>query len=772
MAQKQFKIGLSNTDKQNMAQDVYERLLALTFPEYDTTTEYEVGDFVVYNDQLYKCISATSGDWDSTKWQLATLNDLVTDIEDAVAFVNDKANVNGNYPTMTVGFADNLTPYDESAGDDQDEPFILQATGTGNGTQPDFSTGSGALMKEKQGNTVVVNQLVNAFSGVGGNGLTATYSDGVLTVTGTVEADETNYFTCFEPTKLIIKDHKYLFVNFKSIFGKNVAFQMTSSPWSSVFSNISSDYAIKTALVDAVAPIAFVLLTQGDVIDSKTRPLSIDLTQWFNGDIPQDLLDNPANFFRYYNGSLAYNEGTLVNANGRYIKCIGMNQWDEVAEPGSINSDGSNQSNLTYLRSKNYIPVISNATYYFKCPDVTYFVVHYYDADKKHIDLVAAKNQTRTTPSNCAYIRFYLGNDNYGTTYNHDISINLYYEDEPRCLTYEPYQVLTNNDTGTEVLRSAGNAKDSKAPDGTVHRRIGSYTFTGNEAYSSGTYGRVYVSGITSVVKIPAIRSNKANILFSNFIAIDDAHLETNDRQISISENGSVGFCLVKGTSTDMGDVDALKAEIVGKTIYFELAEPTTEQGTPYSENLVIDDFGSMDFDSDVPQGCLIFYPVDYKAFVDTLYKYTDGTPSNIALKSDVASEQSARESVDSQLKNALGGTLRQCLCVKETLDFDNTDFVDLGNLDWSLTSANYYRSTSLQSIIKPAPSNSSVAKILCTLVKTNAVNNLNSTVREIGVDTSGRVCLYPLTTYTDATTFKNAMKGVLLAYEKASEQL
>ena len=48
MATKTFKIGLSNTDKQNMAQDVYERVLALTFNEYDTTTEYEVGDFVVF----------------------------------------------------------------------------------------------------------------------------------------------------------------------------------------------------------------------------------------------------------------------------------------------------------------------------------------------------------------------------------------------------------------------------------------------------------------------------------------------------------------------------------------------------------------------------------------------------------------------------------------------------------------------------------------------------------------------------------------------------
>ena len=159
MAQKQFKIGLSNQDKQNMAQDVYERVLALNFAEYDSAETYNEGDFVVYNDLLYKCLADNvTGTWDATKWQQATLQDLLNDVEGAVDSVNSKANVDGNYPTMTVGMADNLTPYDESAGDDQDVPFILQATGTGNGSQPDFSTGSAALLREKQGNTVVVNQ--------------------------------------------------------------------------------------------------------------------------------------------------------------------------------------------------------------------------------------------------------------------------------------------------------------------------------------------------------------------------------------------------------------------------------------------------------------------------------------------------------------------------------------------------------------------------------------------------------------------------------------
>ena len=262
----------------------------------------------------------------------------------------------------------------------------------------------------------------------------------------------------------------------------------------------------------------------------KIRPMVIDLTQWFNGDIPQDLLDNPEHFFRYYQGSLAYNKGTLVNANGRYIKCIGMNQWD-----------GTND-----------VKAIPNATYYiYGSATLTYK-----DREGNTISSESKSNETFIAPSNCLSI---------GVSGSGDISINLYYEDEPRCLTYEPYEVLTNNDTGVEVLRSAGSVKDYKTPDGTIHRLVD------NRAYQSG---------------------------------------DENDSSLTTD-----------GTNTN-----------------YPLDEPTIEQGTPYSENLVIDDFGSMDFGgtNGVPQGALIFYPVDYKAFVDTLYKYSDGTPSNIALKSDL----------------------------------------------------------------------------------------------------------------------------------------
>ncbi|MBO7695151.1 MAG: hypothetical protein J6T10_21225 [Methanobrevibacter sp.] len=115
-------------------------------------------------------------------------------------------------------------------------------------------------------------------------------------------------------------------------------------------------------------------------------------------------------------------------------------------------------------------------------------------------------------------------------------------------------------------------------------------------------------------------------------------------------------------------------------------------------------------------------------------------------------------------LKDALGGTLRQCLCVKESLNFDNTDFVDLGTINWT-----YYNGVFSGNITGKA---SSTNKLLCTKYKTNNAGYSGSYPSDnnciwSSLDTATQVFIKD-TSYTDATAFKNAMKGVLLAYEKA----
>lgn len=593
MAQKQFKIGLSNTDKQNMAQDVYERVLALTFAEYNSAETYNEGDFVVYNDLLYKCLADNvTGTWDATKWQQATLQDLLDDVEGAVASVDGKANVDGNYPTMTVGMADNLTPYDESAGDDQDEPFILQATGTGNGTQPDFSTGSAGLMKEKQGNTVVVNQKMSSFNSQSDGGISLTPNqDGSVTLDGSANQ---GYSVSLYPssTQLPLLNHTYYFD--ANCSDENVVVEISGYTLSRKNKGI-----IVNTFTDQQQ---FVLkVVANAVLDNvKAKPIVIDLTQWFNDDIPQDLLDNPSNFYRYYQGSLAYNEGALVNADGRYIKCIGMNQWD-----------GTND-----------VKAIPNATYYINGSAT----LTYKDREGNTISSESKTNETFVTPSNCLSI---------GVSGSGDISINLYYEDEPRCLTYEPYQVLTNNDTGTEVLRSAGNVADIKLPSGEIKRNVGVVDLGTLDFTHTESAGRHIF-----VVSISDLRpSYNANTIINAICPLYNP-TTTNATWVNMdmAYSQSSGFNTISFVNNSYTDAATFKSAMSGVYLFYELAEPTTEQGTQYSENLAIDDFGSMDFGgtNGVPQGALIFYPVDYKAFVDTLYKYTNGTPSNLALNSEL----------------------------------------------------------------------------------------------------------------------------------------
>ncbi len=551
--------------------------------------------------------------------------------------LEQKANVDGNYPTMTVGVADQLSPYDDESGDDQDEPFNFQATGTGNGSQPDFATGSIALMKEKRGNTVVVNQLSKWKTDGTWYGLTLTNNqDGSCSLSGTASPDAFG----------------------QVIIGGGVEFKRDGSKKYLIacFGNGNFTYGINGYGAEHSEPYIFDVsgdaepwvggitlnMEQGDTVNlTRLQGYVIDLTQWFNGDIPQDLLDHPENFLRYYQGSLAYNTGELVNANSRYLKAIGRNQWDEDASLNYVyNSDGTGYSADGYLSSRNITKVIPNATYYIK---TSYYgsdnvQILYFDKDNNCIGYFNT-NGLFTIPSNVCGIKFTVRYESGSiSAYKNDITVSLYYEGESGYDQYYPYEVLTNNDTGTETLRSAGSVADSKAPDGTITRRIGVVDL-GSLEWIKNDYNSFISTGLEALIQAPSGSGVKANLTCSKYIndtANNAAYSHTNDKAIAYSSYYKLA---VYDSALASGDAAAFKTAMSGVYLFYELATPTTEQGTPYSENIVIDDFGSMDFSgtSGVPQGNLIFYPVDYKAFIDTLYDYTEGTPSNIALKSDLA---------------------------------------------------------------------------------------------------------------------------------------
>lgn len=104
----------------------------------------------------------------------------------------------------------------------------------------------------------------------------------------------------------------------------------------------------------------------------------------------------------------------------------GVNMWDEEWELGQYNSSMNTvRKDLSnnHIRSKNPIPVKPNTTYYMNSSGKS---VHLIVADTDGNVLyrtITLNNGTFTTPSKGVFVYFNMAMA-YGTTYNHDISIN------------------------------------------------------------------------------------------------------------------------------------------------------------------------------------------------------------------------------------------------------------------------------------------------------------------------------------------------------------
>jgi len=686
------------------------------------------------------------------------------------------AKQDGSYDQLRAGeadLADNLTPYNAESGADQNEPFLFQATGTANGTQSDFATGSIALLNEKRGNTIVVNQLVNILTSdywqtrLG----TATFNDGVATCTCT-ESDsgfgliQNSYYPSISGHKYLgvatIKPHQSNSFMFSQSGNTSASFSTTTlsaNVWTTVFGVFTSTESTNEATV-------YIITNEqsqvDDVIEYKDVYL-IDLTKWFGGNenIPSYLLSHPENWYRYYQGSLAHNEGTLVNANSRYIKAIGREQFDKSQ---GIDNYLLGITGETYSASgfgcSDYIEVIPNNTYHaYKIIGGGQSEVNicFFDKDKKFITYGAYTANLEYTgtfyvPSDCIYIRI-----NYALSNKDDVTISIYYENESGYDQYYPYEVLTNTDTGTETLLSAGNVKDYKAPDGVVHRLVGVLSEP-NWSYSSAN-SRWYCNDVISTIEKPA-NDNVKTQLTCLYESVSPSNFNSNG-QITVATSGQIRCKNGSDTTPPSG------------SIYYKLATPTTEQGTPFSRNLNIDDFGSQDYSgtSGVPQGNLIFYPVDYKAFVDTLYNYTEGTPSELVKQDDLSAEETARETQDAVILNTCGNVLRQVLSVAKSVNFLDTDYIDLTNRNTTyITDAGFEYVLFIIYVPSILTDDYTTFKYISTkYIPTTQSNAWLMDDKQFLIATDEAVIFVRDDSFNgDVDSFKAGLKGVLVAYKKA----
>lgn len=88
--------------------------------EYNSTVEYNAGDFCIHEDALYKCIATTTGNFDATKWDATTAVGEITAVEGAINYntSNEPADITNRLANLPTAVAQqNLEKYGYKIGD-------------------------------------------------------------------------------------------------------------------------------------------------------------------------------------------------------------------------------------------------------------------------------------------------------------------------------------------------------------------------------------------------------------------------------------------------------------------------------------------------------------------------------------------------------------------------------------------------------------------------------------------------------------------------------
>ena len=703
-------------------------------PAYDATKAYKTGILLSYQGKMYLCIKdAPAGTLptNTTYFEEKSVADIIEMIKDGRIVVGQARNAKA------------INPISSESGTMQTAPFISQGTGTANNSAS-VDTSDEAKHLEKMGNTIVKNQLLptNAIpSYAGSSGVTFTNNgDGTYTIDGTASANTGT------PSYVIPSTVGHVY------FIRGSYLHIMTADGSNIQANAGVG-TVKTATADGFS--VNLRVASGNTVDNLTVfPIFVDITSW-PAEVITDLTANPSHFPWYYNGSLAYDAGSLQNCNGRYLVCTHRN---------------------IYKPAEAYNIVVPNRAYNYKGGSTT--TITYYDKDKNSIgtESVASGSQF-TTPANCVYI---------ASSVTSGVTISLYYTPEQGGEGYDadyPYQEPNVYDTGAEPLK----AYDYKTPDGVVHGKTTERTFTGaaSEAWvkSSGTgdnppYFYISIGTLGSVVDDHA----KSNILLEN------PNIKTSNSQLGFrvfnSDGGGNARLLVRANTT-MEVLADFKTWLASNnlTVQWELSEETTTQGTSFPEAIEVEDYGMMywlDTDGNlvsIPQGCKVFYPVDYVLWLDTAVGRTSGDATDIALVSETNDTALAERGYNKTsdlygvfgTKETAGGILRQLLVTNNalaeaTLNFNNTAFVDLSELAWNYsTNGTGFWLTSTAISPKPnAVQYSEFGNGLCSTMKINKVSNIQEyNGKGIGWYSGGYLYCNNGSTTTKPTG--------LLAYEKAT---
>ena len=263
----------------------------------------------------------------------------------------------------------------------------------------------------------------------------------------------------------------------------------------------------------------------------------------------------------------------------------GVNVWDEEWESGGYDNNGSKAANQFVIRAKNKIRVNPNTAYKFVFPSiinstpVTYRLCQY-TLDGICITSTSGLSQhTFTTNAECHYITFNFGPE-YGTTYNHDISIN-YPSTDPDYAHYEPYQGTSIPITfPTEAGTVYGGKVDVVNGKLTVDRGFLTASDDGSWRFdiATGEYKYVYKNNLIIGSSIEKIKCNIAPTV-------------TGTTNLGAARSGG-GFIQLWCNGLNIESLSDWKSYITNNNVQFvyELATPIEYDITPQQVQMLLGD--------------------------------------------------------------------------------------------------------------------------------------------------------------------------------------
>jgi len=261
---------------------------------------------------------------------------------------------------------------------------------------------------------------------------------------------------------------------------------------------------------------------------------------------------------------------------GCNVQRTGFNVWDEEWEVGGYaGSTGAAWDTNTRIRSKttNYISVLPNTTYYVNMPSGAglYLDIIFYNAGKTFISSTNPNaGTTFTTPSDARFMRFASGAA-YGTTYNHDISINYPATDTDY---HEGHVQSINISLGQTVYGGKLDVTNGVLTVDMAMVDLGTLTWARLAA------GDNYVFYTTDISK-----ANNFNFLCSQYANSHASRLYMPDKTCGATNTTMNVFCIRDDIYTEN---DVFKSAMSGVQLCYEFATPITIQLTPHKVNSLL----------------------------------------------------------------------------------------------------------------------------------------------------------------------------------------